>query len=49
MQGRLLLNIVIRQSAPVLKLLSGKDQALLIRRNAFLVLDLGLDVINRIA
>ena len=48
-QGRLLLDIVIRQSPAVLQLLSGKDQALLIRRNAFLVLDLGLDVINGIA
>ena len=49
MQGRLLLDIVIRKSPAVLELLSGKDQALLIRRNAFLVLDLGLDVINSIA
>ena len=30
----------------VLKLLSGKDQALLVRRNAFLVLNLGLDILD---
>jgi hypothetical protein len=39
-KGRLLLDIVIRKSATVLKLLAGKDQALLIRRNSFLVLNL---------
>ena len=49
MQGGLLLDIVIRQSSAVLKLLAGKDQALLIRRNAFLVLNLGFDVIDGIA
>ena len=32
----------------VLKLLSGKDKTLLIGRDYFLVLDLGLDVINGI-
>jgi len=47
-KGRLLLNIIVTESAPILKLLSGKDQALLIRRNAFFVLDLGLDVVNSI-
>ena len=48
MQRRLLLDIVIRESTAVLQLLSCKDQALLIRRNTFLVLDLGLDVVNGI-
>ena len=33
-----LLNVVIAQSAAVFELLAGEDQALLIRRNAFLVL-----------
>ena len=39
---------VIRQSPSVLELLSSKDQSLLIGRNALLVLNLGLDVINRV-
>jgi len=34
MEGRLLLNVVVRQSPPVFKLLSRKNQALLIGRNA---------------
>ena len=33
--------------AAVLELLARKDQALLVRRDALLVLDLGLDVVNR--
>jgi len=48
MEGALLLNVVVRKSATILKLLSGEDEALLVRRNAFLVLDLGLDIINSI-
>ena len=35
------MNIVIRKSAAVLKLLSGKDETLLIGWDTFLVLDLG--------
>jgi hypothetical protein len=49
MEGRLLLDVVIAQGAAILELLARKDEALLIRRNAFLVLDLALDVVNRIA
>jgi len=48
MESRFLLDIVVRKSAPIFELLSGKDQSLLIRRDAFLVLDFGLDVVNRI-
>ena len=48
-EGRLLLDVVVRESAAILELLSGKDQALLIGRNALLVLDLGLDVVDRVA
>jgi hypothetical protein len=44
--SRFLLNAVIRKSTAVLKLPSGEDQALLVRGNAFLVLDLGLDVVD---
>ena len=48
MKRALLLNVVVRQSAAVFELLSGKDETLLIGRNALLVLDLGLDVVNRV-
>ena len=47
-QSRLLLDVVIRESTPVLELLSGKNETLLIRRDTFLVLDLGLDVVDRV-
>ena len=40
-ESGLLLNVVVRESAAVLKLLSGEDKTLLIGRNALLVLDLG--------
>ena len=46
MQGALLLNIVIRERPSVLKLLASKDQSLLVGRDTFLVLNLGLDVVN---
>lgn len=49
MQGRLLLDIVIREGTAILKLLASKDQALLVRRNALLVLDLGLDIVDGVA
>ena len=49
MESGLLLNVVIRESASILKLLSSEDQALLIRGNSFLILDLGLDVVNGVA
>lgn len=49
MQGRLLLDVVIAQGAAILELLASEDKALLIRRNAFLVLDLALDVVDCIA
>merc|ERR1719219_147296 len=49
MKGALLLNIVIGQCSAILKLLSSKDQSLLVRRNSFLVLNLGLDILNGIA
>merc|ERR1711908_251917 len=46
MQSTLLLYVVVRQRASVFQLLARKDQALLVWRNAFLVLDLGLDIVN---
>ena len=45
---RLLLNVVVRKGASVFELLARKDETLLIRGNALLVLDLGLDVLNRV-
>ena len=43
-----LLDVVVRKGATVLKLLAGEDQALLVRRNALLVLNLGLDIVDRV-
>jgi hypothetical protein len=40
MKGRLLLNVVVRECATILKLLASEDQALLVRRNALLVCDI---------
>ena len=47
-KGGLLLDVVIGERATVLELLAREDQALLVRGDALLVLDLGLDVINRV-
>ena len=46
MEGRFLLNVVVRESSAVLELLSGENETLLIGRDAFLVLNLGLHVVN---
>lgn len=48
MEGGFLLDVVVAQSASIFQLLSGKDQTLLIRRDSFLVLDLSLDVVDRV-
>ena len=45
-QGRLLLDIVIGEGTAVFKLLAGEDETLLVRRNAFLILDLRFDVVD---
>ena len=47
-EGGLLLDVVIAESATILKLLACEDQALLIGGNTFLILDLGLHVLNGI-
>ena len=47
-ESRLLLNVIVRKSASVLELLSSEDEALLVRRDALLVLDLALDVVDRV-
>merc|ERR1711956_210368 len=47
-KGRLLLDVIVREGATILKLLASKDQSLLIWGNTFLILDLGLDILNRV-
>ena len=46
MEGRFLLDVVIRKSSAVLKLLSGEDKSLLVRGDTFLVLNLSFDILN---
>ena len=41
-------NVVIRKSPSIFKLLPSKNESLLIGRDAFLVLDLRLDIIDRV-
>merc|ERR1712244_201304 len=41
MKGGLLLDVVVGESSSVFQLLAGEDQSLLIRWNAFLILNLG--------
>ena len=48
MESRLLLNVVIAQRATIFELFARENQTLLIRRNSFLVLDLGFHVIDRV-
>ena len=45
-EGALLLNVIVRESAAVLELLAGEDEALLVGRNTLLILDLSLHVVN---
>jgi len=47
-KSRLLLDVVVRESASVLKLFSSEDETLLVWRNSFLVLNLGLDIFDRV-
>ena len=46
MKGGLLLDVVVSKSATILKLLASKDEALLVRGDALLVLDLCLHVVD---
>lgn len=48
MQSRLLLDIVVGQSAAILQLLASENQTLLIRWNTLLVLNLGLETLDSI-
>merc|ERR1719152_232685 len=49
MKGGLLLDVVIGESSTILKLLTGKDESLLIRWDTFFILDLGLDVFDGVS
>ena len=48
-EGRFLLNVIVRESSAIFKLLSSEDKTLLVWRNTFFVLDLSLDVFNSIS
>jgi len=45
-KGGLLLDVVVRKSSAVFKLLAGEDKTLLVRGNSLLVLNLLLDIVN---
>jgi hypothetical protein len=45
-EGRLLLDVVVRQGAAILELLSSEDETLLVRGNSLLVLDLALHIVD---
>ena len=48
MQRRLFLDVVVAQSTTILQLLASEDKTLLVGRDSLLVLDLCLDVLDRI-
>ncbi|KAL2281789.1 hypothetical protein FJTKL_11263 [Diaporthe vaccinii] len=47
-QCRLLLNVVVRQSPAIFQLLASENETLLVWWDSLLVLNLGLDVVNRV-
>merc|ERR1711997_1190590 len=47
-QGGLLLDVVVGEGAAILQLFSGKNQSLLVWGNSLLVLDLSLDIFDRV-
>ena len=40
------MDVVVREGSSILELLSSEDESLLVWRDTFLILDLGLDVLN---
>jgi hypothetical protein len=46
MESRFFLNVVVTEGAAIFELLAGEDEALLVGRDTFLVLDLALDVVD---
>ena len=49
MESGLLLDVVVGEGSAILELLAGEDQSLLVWWDAFLVLDLGLDVLDGVS
>ena len=47
-KGGLLLDVVVREGATILELLSGEDQTLLVRGDTLLVLNLALNIVDGI-
>ena len=47
-ESGLLLDVVVRESAAVFELLASEDEALLVWGNAFFILDLSLDIFDRV-
>jgi len=47
-ESAFLLDVIVGERSAVLKLLAGKDQALLVRGDAFLILDLALNIVDGI-
>lgn len=45
-QGGLFLNVIVGQCASIFQLFASENQTLLVRRDAFLVLNLGFDILN---
>ena len=48
MESRFLLDVVIGEGSAIFQLLSSKDESLLVWWDSFLVLDLGLDILNSV-
>jgi hypothetical protein len=44
-----LLDVVVAQGAAILQLLASKDKTLLVRGDSLLILDLGFDIVDRVA
>lgn len=47
-QSGLLLDVIVAQCSTIFQLLSGENESLLIRWDTFLILDLGLDVLDSV-
>jgi hypothetical protein len=46
MEGALFLDVIIREGAAILELFTSENEALLIGRDTFLVLNLALDIVD---
>jgi hypothetical protein len=48
MKGRFLLDVVVGKSTTIFELFTGEDESLLVWGDSFLVLDLRLDIVDRV-